>query len=29
MRSGDLIGIIIAAVVLVYLFYGLLNPEKL
>jgi K+-transporting ATPase KdpF subunit len=28
-RSGDLIGIIVAAVVLAYLVYGLLNPEKL
>jgi K+-transporting ATPase KdpF subunit len=28
-RSGDLIGIVIAAVVLAYLVFGLLNPEKL
>jgi hypothetical protein len=29
MRSGDLIGLIIAAVTLAYLVFGLLNPEKL
>jgi K+-transporting ATPase KdpF subunit len=28
-RSGDLIGIVIATVVLAYLVFGLLNPEKL
>jgi F subunit of K+-transporting ATPase (Potass_KdpF) len=28
-RSGDLIAMVIAAVVLAYLVYGLLNPEKL
>jgi K+-transporting ATPase KdpF subunit len=28
-RSGDLIGLIIAAAVLAYLVFGLLNPEKL
>ena len=29
MRSGDLIGLIISALVLAYLVFGLLNPEKL
>jgi F subunit of K+-transporting ATPase (Potass_KdpF) len=28
-RSGDLVGLIVAAVVLAYLVFGLLNPEKL
>jgi K+-transporting ATPase KdpF subunit len=28
MRSGDLIGIAIAALVLAYLVFALLNPEK-
>jgi K+-transporting ATPase KdpF subunit len=28
-RSGDLIGIIIAALVLAYLVFALLNPEKI
>jgi len=29
MRSGDLIALIISALVLGYLVFGLLNPEKL
>jgi len=29
MRSGDLVGLVISALVLAYLVYGLLNPEKL
>jgi K+-transporting ATPase KdpF subunit len=29
MRSGDLIGIVIAALVLAYLVFALLNPEKI
>jgi K+-transporting ATPase KdpF subunit len=29
MSSGDLIGIIIAALVLAYLVFALLNPEKI
>jgi K+-transporting ATPase KdpF subunit len=29
MRSGDLVGLIVSALVLAYLVYGLLNPEKL
>jgi K+-transporting ATPase KdpF subunit len=29
MRSGDLIGIIVAALVLAYLVFALLNPEKI
>ena len=29
MRSGDLIAIIVSALVLAYLVFGLLNPEKL
>jgi K+-transporting ATPase KdpF subunit len=28
-KSGDLIGIIIAALVLAYLVFALLNPEKI
>jgi hypothetical protein len=28
-RSGDLIALIVSAVVLAYLVFGLLNPEKL
>jgi K+-transporting ATPase KdpF subunit len=28
-RSGDLIGIIVAALVLAYLVFALLNPEKI
>jgi K+-transporting ATPase KdpF subunit len=29
MKSGDLIGIVIAALVLAYLVFALLNPEKI
>jgi len=29
MRSGDLIALIVSAVVLAYLVFGLLNPERL
>jgi K+-transporting ATPase KdpF subunit len=28
-RSGDLIGLLISAFIVVYLFFALLNPEKL
>jgi hypothetical protein len=28
-RSGDLVALIVSAVVLAYLVFGLLNPEKL
>jgi K+-transporting ATPase KdpF subunit len=28
-RSDDLVGLIISAVVIAYLFFALLNPEKL
>jgi K+-transporting ATPase KdpF subunit len=28
-RSGDLIGLIVSVIVLAYLVFGLLNPEKL
>ncbi len=29
MRSGDLIGLIVSAIVVAYLVFALLNPEKL